>query len=109
MHPSTRVLTKLNDGSELLVEVTDMGPGYQPVSQRVSTVTAETFASALGSIRKIADEVRAATSSLGASASLEFAIDFSLETGALTAVLAKGSSTATFKVTLSWMQAEHDR
>jgi hypothetical protein len=35
-------------------------------------------------------------------ASVEFGIDVTVESGALTGLLARGSGTATLKVTLSW-------
>jgi len=41
-------------------------------------------------------------------ASVEFGIDVTVESGALTGLLAKGAGTATLKVTLSW-EARDDR
>jgi hypothetical protein len=40
------------------------------------------------------------------SASVEFGIDVTVEAGALTGMLAKGSGTATLKVTLNWSDGD---
>ncbi|MEA2241535.1 MAG: hypothetical protein QOD24_1091 [Solirubrobacteraceae bacterium] len=55
------------------------------------------------SITTISERVMAAlTNARPDQASVEFGIDVTVESGALTGLLARGSGTATLKVTLSW-------
>jgi hypothetical protein len=55
------------------------------------------------SITTISERVMAAlTNAQPDHASVEFGIDVTVESGALTGLLARGSGTATLKVTLSW-------
>ena len=55
------------------------------------------------SITAISERVMAAlTNARPDHASVEFGIDVTVESGALTGLLAKGSGSATLKVTLSW-------
>src|SRR3954471_6721236 len=69
------------------------------------------FDGVTGSIEAIADRVTASlTRAKPDKATVEFGIDVGIETGGLTGLLAKGSGSATLKITLEWVRdpAEDD-
>jgi hypothetical protein len=61
------------------------------------------FDGVTGSIEAIADKVTASLTRVRPDkATVEFGIDIGVETGGLTGLLAKGSGSATLKITLEW-------
>jgi hypothetical protein len=93
------VKAKLADGSVILVEARSTGSRQTDVSVR----KALEFKGVEDSIKSIAERVSAALKSVRPDrAEVEFGIDVTVESGALTGLLAKGSGTATLKVTLEW-------
>jgi hypothetical protein len=99
MNGSTIVKTDLGEGTVILVEARRAGAQEQDVGigDRLA------FEGVEQSIVAVSKRVVAALKQVAPrSASVEFGIDVTVESGALTGMLAKGSGTATLKVTLNW-------
>jgi hypothetical protein len=68
------------------------------------------FDGVTNSIEAIADKVTAALANVKPEkAAVEFGIDVAVETGGLTGLLAKGSGSATLKITLEWSGASGEQ
>jgi hypothetical protein len=99
MNGSTIVKSDLGDGTVVFVEARRSGPQEQDVGvadllsfKGVEESIVAVSNRVVGALRRVAPR----------SASVEFGIDVTVEAGALTGMLAKGSGTATLKVTLNW-------
>jgi Trypsin-co-occurring domain 1 len=89
----------IGEGREILVEVRTETSGEQDVG----VLPDLSFDSVVDSIEAITQKLTAALATARPdSATLEFGIDVGLEAGQLTALLVKGSGTATVKITLVW-------
>jgi len=99
MNSSTVVKTDLGDGTLILVEARRAGAQEEDVG--IGDLLS--FQGVEESIVAISNRVVTALQRVAPrTASVEFGIDVTLESGALTGLLAKGSSAATLKVTLNW-------
>ena len=93
---------KVGTDNVILVEARTSGDREEDVGARQLLA----FDGVEQSITAISERVMAAlTKARPDHASVEFGIDVTVESGALTGLLAKGSGTATLKVTLSWSGA----
>jgi len=87
---------KLGD-DEILVEATIIG-GDENVSN-----TTQKLEKAIKTVRKLADTMLKGLDEISPDkAVLEFSVELALESGELTALIAKGSSKSNFKITLEW-------
>ena len=97
------VKSDLGDGFVVLIEARREGAQEADVSVRDLL----SFQGVEESIVAVSSRVVAALQRVAPrSASVEFGIDVTLESGALTGMLAKGSGTATLKVTLNWASTD---
>jgi Trypsin-co-occurring domain 1 len=93
------VRTDLGHGTAILVEARRAGAQEEDVSIRDLL----SFEGVEESIVAVSNRVANAIQRVAPrSASVEFGIDVTLESGTLTGMLAKGSGAATLKVTLNW-------
>lgn len=99
MELNTKMITvELTDGTHLRVEATQIGDRkvnfqtrpFQEVTTAIESLTKE-IAITLHKVQPVR-------------ATVKFGIDISIESGKLTAVLAKGSNTANLEITLEWEQ-----
>lgn len=92
------VPVRLDDGTDIFVEVRNPGGAEQNVSRGDLK-----FKGVENSIKSIAERVTAALVTVKPDkATVEFGVDVAVESGALTGLLAKGTGGATLKVTLEW-------
>lgn len=94
------VSVRLTDESTVLVEATMRGTDQDIALQELS------FDDVRASIRGIARELGGVFAEVKPQkASVEFGLELAVESGALTALLVKGTGTASMKITLEWQQA----
>ena len=108
----TLVRADLGDGRVIQVEARTSGDAASPTGDPEADVglldairkqEALPFDGVTNSIEAIADRVTAALESARPEkATVEFGIDVGVETGGLTGLLAKGTGSATLKITLEW-------
>jgi hypothetical protein len=96
--PNDLVKVDLGGGRTVAVEVLNVDP-EMPVGIR----DVLSFDGVSDSIEAIANRITGSLQRINPKrASVEFGVDVGVEAGALTALLAKGTATATLKVTLEW-------
>ena len=101
-NPNALVKVDLGDGRVVAVEALNVRPD-QPVG--IGDVLS--FDGVERSIEAIAARMTAALDRVKPDrASVEFGIDVGVESGALTALVVKGTGTATLKVTLEWERSD---
>lgn len=103
MNPTPNALVKvdLGDGRIVAVEAHNVSP-EKPVG--IGDVLS--FDGVSNSIEAIAERMTAALDRVRPDkAVVEFGVDVGVESGALTALVVKGTGTATLKVTLEWQHA----
>ena len=88
----------LQNGSEVMVEVTVLG-GEEQVGLRENL----TFDSITKHIEAMADQLLMAVKAVKPTkATIEFGVEFGLESGQITSFLVKGTGNANVKITLEW-------
>ncbi len=101
-NPNALVKVDLGDGRVIAVEAHNVSP-ERPVG--IGDVLS--FDGVTDSIEAIAKRMTAALDRVRPDrATVEFGIDVGVESGMLTALVVKGTGTATLKVTLEWQHAE---
>jgi hypothetical protein len=101
--PSTIVKVDMGDGRVVAVEAQNLSPD-QPVGIR----DVLSFDGVTESIEAVAARVTTALDKVRPDrAAVEFGVDVGVETGGLTGLIAKGTGSATLKVTLEWEGAHH--
>lgn len=87
----------LNDGTVIQVEATVRG------EERVATGTPASFDDLMVAIESLSKAISTTLDKVKPQrASVEFGVEVALESGKLTALLVKGSATASMKVILEW-------
>jgi hypothetical protein len=87
------------DGTAVLIEIR---PETDP-EQDVGALPNVSFDGVVDSIEAIARRLAGALTTVKPDkATLEFGVDIGLESGSLTALIVKGTGTATIKITLEW-------
>lgn len=87
------------DGTRVLVEVQT---GADPESD-VGIVKDRSFDGVVDAIQKISRQLSAAMAEIKPDkAALEFGVDIGVESGQLTALIVKGTGSASLKITLEW-------
>jgi hypothetical protein len=90
------------DGTPLLLEVR---AGDDP-ERDVSILRDTSFDGVVEAIKKISTQLSAALNEVKPDkAALEFGVDVGIESGQLTALIVKGSGSASLKITLEWGKA----
>ena len=100
LNGNTNALVKVDmgEGRVVAVEARNVSP-EQPVGIR----DVLSFDGVADSIKAVADRVTAALDDVKPDrAAVEFGVDVAVESGALTGLIAKGTGSATLKVTLEW-------
>lgn len=96
--PTDLVKADLGDGRIIAVEVQNVDP-----EMPVGIGDTLSFDGVGDSIEAIAQRITGSLQRINPKrASVEFGVDVGVESGALTALLVKGTGTATLKVTLEW-------
>ena len=94
-----KVVSTTIDGKTLLLEVRSAG---DPETD-VGILKDKSFDGVVDSIKAITRQLSAALDEIKPDkASLELGVDIGIESGQLTALLVKGSGSATLKITLEW-------
>lgn len=89
---------RLKDGSDVMVEVTLLG-GEEQVGFRENF----TFESITKNIEAISDHLLMAVKAVKPNkATIEFGVEFGVESGQITSFLVKGTGNANVKITLEW-------
>ena len=102
----TVVTADLGGGRTIKIEARPMGPMEKRVA---SSRKVFSFDDVTSSIEAIAERVTAALAKVQPDrAAVEFGVDIGVETSGLTALIAKGSGTATLKITLEWDRGPSD-
>jgi hypothetical protein len=95
----------LGDGTRILIEVTTLG-GREKVSELKPLPIKEVMAT----IETVSKLLGQSLTRIGPSkASVEFGVEVSLETGALTALICKGGGKANLKITLEWSRRGEEK
>src|SRR5262245_27345548 len=104
MQDSQNVAVRLDLGNKQEIRVEAEAPvGYQDVS--ISNVSMDTL---LEEVRLFAAKLRSALQEAAPTkATAEFGVSFSVESGKLAAVIAKGTGTANITITLEWSHDKH--
>ncbi len=102
MEPQTRVVpVQLADGTRILAEASSMG-GEEDVAALDQVLSLEQVTS---TIESLAASLCATIARVKPDkASIEFGIDLAVESGALTAMITKGSAKGNLKLSLTWEQ-----
>ena len=101
-NPNALVKVDLGDGRVVAVEAQNVSP-EKPVG--IGEVLS--FDGLSKSIEAIAERMTATLDHVRPDrAAVEFGVDVGVESGALTALIVKGTGTATIKVTLEWQHTE---
>ena len=98
-HRSQLIEVQLEDGTRIKVSATTLG-GSQNVSDKSSIFSFDEIANTIGSIAKSISGVLQQVKP--DKATIEFGIEVGVESGKLTALLVKGTTTANLKVSLEW-------
>jgi hypothetical protein len=102
--PNALVKVDLGDGRVVAMEARNVSP-EQPVGIR----DVLSFDGVADSIEAVAERVTAALDKVSPQrAAVEFGVDVGVESGALTGLIAKGTGSATLKVTLEWERGRAD-
>lgn len=102
--PHDLVKADLGDGCTVAVEVQNVDP-----EMPVGIGDTLSFDGVSNSIEAIAQHITGSLQRINPRrASVEFGVDVGVESGALTALLVKGTGTATLKVTLEWDRTTGD-
>jgi hypothetical protein len=100
-NPNALVKVDMGDGRLVTMEVRNVNP-ERPVGIR----DVLSFDGVAASIEAVADRVSGALDRVKPDrAAVEFGVDVGVESGMLTGLIAKGTGTATLKVTLEWQGA----
>lgn len=100
-NPNALVKVDLGDGRTIAVEALNVSP-----EKPVGIADVLSFDGVERSIEAIAARMTAAFDHVKPDrAAVEFGIDVGVESGALTALVVKGTGTATLKVTLEWQRS----
>jgi hypothetical protein len=93
------VRAKLADGTVVQIESRATGP----VESDVAAAGPMDFDNVVGSVKSISAALLDGLKTISPDkATLEFGVDVGVESGALTALLVKGTGSATLKITLEW-------
>src|SRR5713101_996403 len=98
------VKTQLENGATIRIQATSLG-GEQRVANPNFIAP---FTEVTEAIEGIADSVMTTLKKVKPrSATVEFGLEIGVEAGKLTALLVKGTGTASLKITLEWSEMEH--
>ncbi|MBD2778340.1 CU044_2847 family protein [Iningainema tapete] len=97
MEFNTKMITvELSDGTHVRVEATQIG-------ERKINIQTRSFQEITAAIESLTKEIATTLHKVQpVKATVKFGIDISIESGKLTAVLAKNASTANLEITLEW-------
>jgi len=87
----------LEDGTSIQIE------SMRPVRQQVSTTSSKSISKVMHTVTALAKEMKSSFELTNSRKTIiEIGLDITLESGDLTALIVKGSSTANFKITFEW-------
>ncbi len=103
MQSQTEVIpVKLANSKEIHVQATLIG-GEQEIAARIPS-----FADVTDAIEEISNTLAASLAKIKPQkASVEFGVEIAVESGRLTAILVKGTGSASLKVTLEWGNVDY--
>ncbi|MBL7781950.1 MAG: hypothetical protein JNM22_12085 [Saprospiraceae bacterium] len=101
MNQYQRIPVQLADGSTIIVEI------RQPQGEENVSFSKFNISEILGKIESIANSFMDTLRKTNPQkATIEFGMDIAIESGALTALIAKGTAEANLKITLEWEKSK---